>query len=823
KKIFSNCDLEYTVLPGMIKDELIFYSAPKNPILSFEVDFGELQPKNGVEGSIDLVDDSGKAVFTIHPSIMFEKENEENCKAIETRFHHEGNQLYCDLILDMGWLKDKKRKYPVIVDPQVSIRDLYSYGQTNRRFLLYTPESFATVKCEIKIQGPHLHGRLSKHDEARGHFKDLTANITFLNYYGLYDYHDNHETAAVAGHYYEVAIYGGRTKHKVGGGKFYGQAWATITYGDTDGYLFPKKEVPPKVLFAKVHQDIVEKVIEVKYPQTVSYACNFNTTFGFQVFQVGDETPFFTSVSNNGTFQLNTGKYKIIVPRNSWAEFSFPRLTSNYENKILIRSNPGVIDSTFMLPVTKEVKMQFKTAKNGTPSGFGYPCVKIISGTETVYERKFDVNYYDYYDGGDVITLEKEIPYRLIISRGEGMQSGWGSVEFELYHPQNQLCSVMDLRLVDDQNNVILNGFANGNHKLCFDYLDPDNNPLKEYMVTIEQTNSTKNYNYWLNPTDFNGNTVNIPFLIRQFKFDNGGEILCRIDAWDGFDLFDMSQDFHFTLDLAPPVVDEFKGEVSETDNSINLECRVRDLQSGVKSNIIFWKVNGEHGGLQDFPQNVSTMKISGLPVNARVEVTLEAVDNVGNKTNRTEIFYTYPEKATLLAPVHAESQKKAELKVSKAAASYFRIERYRKENNGKLSLDYDTGYLDPTRLGQSLVGNPHVSMTAPADGSSFDQPAEIFLSADAFDVDGSIRKVIFYNGTQVIGTTTSRPYEYTWKNVPAGNYQITARAIDNEGLESISAPIQIIVKNAEPLTVITSPASGTRFTWPGNITINAD
>lgn len=185
--IFDNCDLEYTVLPGRIKDELIFRSVPKTPVLSFKVNLNGLKTENGPEGSINLVDASGKVIFTILPSIMFEQENEDRGKVIDTRFHREGNQLFCDLVLDMGWLKDKKRKYPVVVDPQVSIRDLYSHGQTDQRFLLYTPESYGTVECEIKIQGPGWHGDLSKYDDARGHFKDLTANKTFLEYSDIFN------------------------------------------------------------------------------------------------------------------------------------------------------------------------------------------------------------------------------------------------------------------------------------------------------------------------------------------------------------------------------------------------------------------------------------------------------------------------------------------------------------------------------------------------------------------------------------------------------------------------------------------------------------
>ena len=830
RKIFSNCDLEYTVLPGSIKDELIFYSAPKSPVLSFEVDFGDLKPQNGPEGSINLVDGSGEAIFTIHPSVMFEKENEDNGKIIETRFHHEGSQLYCDLILDMGWLKDKKRKYPVVVDPQVSTQKLNSYSNYYQRFLLYTPESYGTIECSINVQGPHMHGHNSKRWDAVGYFKDITDTDKppILYYKGLYEYSDRKAVDAIAGHYYEVVVSGGRTKYKVGGGSHDGQAIATIKYGDNDGYLFPKEQVSPISLFAKVHQDIVEKVVEVKYTQTVSYTSN--AAFGFQVYEVGDVTQengepvatlYYTPNSNNGAFQLNTGKYKIVVPQNAWAEFNFPRLTSNYENRLLMRSNPGVIDSTFKLPTSSEIKMQFKTAKNGNPSGI-YPYVKILSGAEPVFEHKFDVHYYDLYDGGDKVILDKEVPYRLIISRGEGM-SGWGSVELELFHPQNHPCSVTDLRLVNSENKPVLNGYANGNHKLYFNYSDQDNNSLKEYRFTIEQTNSTKKFEYYLTPTAISDNTFSIPYRMRQFGFDNGGGILCRVDAWDGFDFFNMSQDFHFTLDSTPPIIDQFRGEVSEADNSLSLECRTRDLHSDVKSNNISWKINGQYGGSRELTQSETMMTIPGLPVNSRVEVKLEAVDNTDNKTTRTEIFYTYPEKAALLAPVQAVSQKKAELKVSKAAASYFRVERYRKDNGGNLNLEYDTGYLDPTSLGQSIVGNPQVAITAPASGSSFDQPAEILLSADAFDVDGSIVRVLFYAGSKYIGTATRRPYSCTWSNVPAGNYQITARAIDNDGLETVSAPVEITVNNSPPTVIITSPGNGQTLTWPGNVTIMAD
>src|SRR5690606_8390825 len=71
-------------------------------------------------------------------------------------------------------------------------------------------------------------------------------------------------------------------------------------------------------------------------------------------------------------------------------------------------------------------------------------------------------------------------------------------------------------------------------------------------------------------------------------------------------------------------------------------------------------------------------------------------------------------------------------------------------------------------------------------------------------DSDGSIAKVEFYNGSQKLGERTSSPYTYTWANVAAGNYTITAKATDNEGASKTSSAVSISVK-----TVVTDACSG--------------
>ena len=141
---------------------------------------------------------------------------------------------------------------------------------------------------------------------------------------------------------------------------------------------------------------------------------------------------------------------------------------------------------------------------------------------QTIYERKFNVSYYNYFDGGDKVLLKKEVPYRLIVSRGHSPNSGWGSLELDLYHPKNEVCKVTNLGLIDSLNNPVKNRYANGNHRLRFNYTDPDGNPLKEYKLTLEQTNSTNKYEYWLSPLDGGSGSINIPYSIRQFNFDPG-------------------------------------------------------------------------------------------------------------------------------------------------------------------------------------------------------------------------------------------------------------------------------------------------------------
>ncbi len=118
----------------------------------------------------------------------------------------------------------------------------------------------------------------------------------------------------------------------------------------------------------------------------------------------------------------------------------------------------------------------------------------------------------------------------------------------------------------------------------------------------------------------------------------------------------------------------------------------------------------------------------------------------------------------------------------------------------------------------------PTVTLTTPADNTIRLAPAgHIRLRAVASDKDGTISKVEFYNGTKLLHTETVFPYGYVWEHVPLGHYTLTAKAYDNSGLVTTSAPVHIsVVPNKPPVVSIIKPNNNQRFTAPGYIHLEA-
>ncbi|WP_313982596.1 PQQ-dependent sugar dehydrogenase [Xanthocytophaga flavus] len=93
-----------------------------------------------------------------------------------------------------------------------------------------------------------------------------------------------------------------------------------------------------------------------------------------------------------------------------------------------------------------------------------------------------------------------------------------------------------------------------------------------------------------------------------------------------------------------------------------------------------------------------------------------------------------------------------------------------------------------------SASGNNLPSVSLATTNTIVVAPGSATLTATASDTDGSITKVVFYNGTTPLTTITSAPYTYTWTNISAGTYTLTAQATDNTGATSTSSPVTLTI-----------------------------
>jgi len=92
------------------------------------------------------------------------------------------------------------------------------------------------------------------------------------------------------------------------------------------------------------------------------------------------------------------------------------------------------------------------------------------------------------------------------------------------------------------------------------------------------------------------------------------------------------------------------------------------------------------------------------------------------------------------------------------------------------------------------VTGIPAVSIVTPADNASYAEPASISFTTTAADNDGTVSKVDFFAGRNLIGTDNTAPFSFDWTNVPAGNYTIAARVTDNANFTTYSKLIRVTV-----------------------------
>ena len=88
----------------------------------------------------------------------------------------------------------------------------------------------------------------------------------------------------------------------------------------------------------------------------------------------------------------------------------------------------------------------------------------------------------------------------------------------------------------------------------------------------------------------------------------------------------------------------------------------------------------------------------------------------------------------------------------------------------------------------------PFVRITNPDKGETFKRNESIILKAEALDPDGTISKIEFRIGNEVVAELSEAPWVFNWQNADTGQYVITVIATDNLGAVSQSAEVAFTV-----------------------------
>ncbi len=97
---------------------------------------------------------------------------------------------------------------------------------------------------------------------------------------------------------------------------------------------------------------------------------------------------------------------------------------------------------------------------------------------------------------------------------------------------------------------------------------------------------------------------------------------------------------------------------------------------------------------------------------------------------------------------------------------------------------------------------SPSIVLTSPSNLSIFNDAGQVNFTVNTEDLDGTVTEVSYYANGNLIGTgNSSSNFSFTWTSMPSNYYTITAKAIDNEGASTQSAPINMHIESANIAT----------------------
>ena len=99
----------------------------------------------------------------------------------------------------------------------------------------------------------------------------------------------------------------------------------------------------------------------------------------------------------------------------------------------------------------------------------------------------------------------------------------------------------------------------------------------------------------------------------------------------------------------------------------------------------------------------------------------------------------------------------------------------------------------------------PVVTLTSPANNSTYAAPANISLAANATDLEAPVASVAFQANGALLGTATASPFTFDWSGVVTGSYALRAIATDSGGLMATSPVVNVTVQSSGSAMLVTN------------------
>ena len=88
----------------------------------------------------------------------------------------------------------------------------------------------------------------------------------------------------------------------------------------------------------------------------------------------------------------------------------------------------------------------------------------------------------------------------------------------------------------------------------------------------------------------------------------------------------------------------------------------------------------------------------------------------------------------------------------------------------------------------------PLITLVAPTDGATAEEGMPLRLEANAFDTDGTVADVRFFDGDALVATVAEQPFVFNWSDGTVGSHQLTAVARDDKGAETRTASVSVTI-----------------------------